>query len=315
MKSDEAGLNTQSCILVTGAYGFLGRHVARLLGRQGHTVIGIGHGDWQQHEWESWGLRAWHSVDVNLQELQQHAGNPSTIIHCAGGGSVAFSITDPLADFERTVVTTAHVLEFIRLHAPTCRIVYPSSASVYGTVERVPIPENCPPAPISQYGTHKLMAEEMVSSYARQFGASASIVRLFSVYGCGLRKQLLWDASCKLSRNDYVFMGSGDEVRDWLDVEDAATLLVQAAGHASAECPIVNGGSGVGVTVREVLQHLCLSLHKKASSIRFSGVRRSGDPSRYVANCDSARAWGWEPKRSWKQGVEEYAAWWTRNNS
>ena len=293
---------------------FLGRHVARLLGRQGHTVIGIGHGDWQQQEWESWGLSAWYPADVNLQELQQHAGNPSAIIHCAGGSSVGFSITDPLADFERTVVTTAHVLEYIRLHAPACRIVYPSSASVYGTVETMPILESCPPAPISQYGTHKLMAEEMVSSYARQFGVSASIVRLFSVYGSGLRKQLLWDASSKLSRNDCVFMGSGDEVRDWLHVEDAATLLVQAATHASADCPIVNGGSGVGVTVRDVLQHLCLSLLQENTAVRFSGVRRPGDPSRYIANCDAARAWGWNPQRTWKQGVEEYAAWWTRSN-
>jgi UDP-glucose 4-epimerase len=301
--------------LVTGAYGFLGRHVARLLGRQGHTVIGIGHGDWPQHEWESWGLSAWHSAGVDLPELRQHAENPSTIIHCAGGGSVAFSVTDPLADFDRTVVSTAHVLEYIRMYAPSCHIVYPSSASVYGTVETVPIPEECPPAPISQYGTHKLMAEEMVSSYARQFGTSASIVRLFSVYGCGLRKQLLWDASSKLSRNDYLFMGSGDEVRDWLHVEDAAALLVRAADHASADCPVVNGGCGVGVTVRDVLQHLCVSLRKKDAAISFSGVRRTGDPSRYIADCNAARAWGWEPKRSWKQGVEEYAVWWARTNS
>jgi UDP-glucose 4-epimerase len=184
----------RSDIVVTGAHGFLGRHVARLLARQNFNVVGIGHGDWQQEEWESWGLSAWYKANVNLQALQQYAGNPSTIIHCAGGGSVAFSITDPLADFERTVVSTAHVLEYVRLHAPSCSVVYPSSASVYGTVEIVPIREDCPPTPISQYGTHKLMAEEMVSSYGRQFGVAVSIVRFFSVYGCGLRKQLLWDA-------------------------------------------------------------------------------------------------------------------------
>jgi UDP-glucose 4-epimerase len=298
--------------VVTGAHGFLGRHVARLFAQQGHEVTGIGHGDWQQDEWESWGLNAWHQANVSLQALQQHAGNPSTIIHCAGGGSVAFSITDPLADFERTVVTTAHVLEYVRLHAPSCRVVYPSSASVYGAVETVPIREDCPAAPISQYGTHKLMAEEMVSSYARQFGASVAIVRFFSVYGCGLRKQLLWDACCKFANRDTVFMGTGDEVRDWLHVEDAAKLLLASTEHASAECPTVNGGSGQGVTVRNVLLHLAGSLPQSGLIPTFSGSQRTGDPSRYIADIESSKKWGWQPKRLWTEGVAEYAAWWTR---
>ena len=296
--------------IVTGARGFLGRHVARCIAQSGRTVIGIGHGDWSKNEWESWGLSEWHHADVTLQALRQYADNPSTIVHCAGGASVSFSITDPLADFESTVVSTAHVLEYVRLHAPECRVIYPSSASVYGTVTTVPIREDCPPAPISQYGTHKLMAEEMVSSYARQFGVSTSIVRFFSVYGCGLRKQLLWDASCKLARNDIVFMGTGDEVRDWLHVEDAARLLLAANEHASSDNPIVNGGSGTGVSVREVLGQLARSLLGREIPLEFSGVQRAGDPSRYIADIAKAGAWGWQSKHLWQEGVTEYAAWW-----
>jgi UDP-glucose 4-epimerase len=302
-----------SSVVVTGAHGFLGRHVARLLSRKGHTVLGIGHGEWTQKEWESWGLSRWHSVDVTLDAFEKHAGVPSAIVHCAGSGSVAFSISDPLADFERTVETTAHVLEYVRTFAPSCRIVYPSSASVYGTVEEFPIRQDCRAAPISQYGVHKLLAEQMVVSYARQFEISAAIVRLFSVYGCGLRKQLLWDACSKLMNRDSVFTGTGDEVRDWLHVEDASELLVSAAEHASVECPIVNGGSGVGVTVREVLIHLGFGLLQENTTPIFSGVRRSGDPSRYIADIEGSREWGWSPTRQWKEGVEEYAAWWVKN--
>jgi UDP-glucose 4-epimerase len=227
---------------------------------------------------------------------------------------VSFSIHDPIADFERTVVTTAHVLEYVRTSAPSCRVVYPSSVSVYGTVEELPIREDCQAAPISQYGVHKLMAEQMVASYSRQFGTSAAIVRLFSVYGCGLRKQLLWDACCKFAKHDHVFMGTGDEVRDWLHVEDAAELLCAAVEHASPECPTVNGGSGVGTTVRDVLVHLGKCLPTAGWTPTFSGVQRAGDPSRFVANIDGSKAWGWSPKRDWKQGLEEYAAWWVRNS-
>jgi UDP-glucose 4-epimerase len=307
-------LEKQGHVLVTGARGFLGRHVARLFASKGYTVLGIGHGEWSQEEWRLWGLTDWRCADVTLQNLRQHTGLPSIIVHCAGSGSVAFSIEDPLADFERTVNSTAHVLEYVRTVVSSCRIVFPSSASVYGTVDRMPILENCRPIPISQYGTHKLMAEQMLVSYSRQFGLSSSIVRLFSVYGCGLRKQLLWDACLKFTRNDSVFMGTGDEVRDWLHVEDASDLLLLAAEHASAECPILNGGTGNGVTVRDVLLHLKSSLSQEGRAPTFSGTQRIGDPSRYIADIENSRRWGWMPKRHWKEGVAEYAAWWKRES-
>ena len=227
--------------MVTGANGFLGRHVARLFAQKGFEVLGIGHGEWAREKWTEWGLSDWHCADVTLKSLQRYGGKPTAILHCAGSGSVGFSIQDPLADFQRTVATTAHVLEYVRLSAPCARVVYPSSASVYGVAAVLPIPEGFRTVPISQYGVHKLMAEQVVASFARQFGIPASIVRLFSVYGCGLRKQLLWDACRKFAAGDMLFMGTGDEVRDWLHVEDAAQLMLAAARNASAECPTVNG--------------------------------------------------------------------------
>lgn len=274
-------------------------------------MLGIGHGDWPREEWELWGLSGWQSADVTLGTLQQYAGKPAVIVHCAGGGSVSFSIDDPIADFERTVITTAHVLEYVRTSASSCRVVYTSSASVYGTVDTVPIKEDFPAAPISQYGTHKLMAEQMVTSYARQFGTSVAIVRLFSVYGCGLRKQLLWDACRKFANHDSLFMGTGDEVRDWLHVEDASALLLAASENASPRCPTVNGGSGQGVTVREVLLRLGRHFQMEPS---FSGAQRPGDPSRFIADIKATTAWGWHPTKEWAEGLEEYAAWWKRNS-
>lgn len=314
MKSDSTGLSREGHVLVTGANGFLGRHTARLFAQKNYTVLGIGHGEWPQEDWVRWGLSGWQSADVTLQTLQQYAGTPTAIIHCAGSGSVAFSIEDPLADFQSTVVTTAHVLEYVRSSSPSSRVIYPSSASVYGTVDALPILDDCRVAPISQYGVHKLIAEQLVASYARQFATSASIVRFFSVYGCGLRKQLLWDACCKLAAGDAVFMGTGDEVRDWLHVEDAAKLLLVASEHANTDCPTVNGGSGEGVTVRDILLHLGYSLSQQNVSPAFSGTQRTGDPSRYVADVTGARQWGWRPQRSWRDGIAEYAAWWRQSS-
>ncbi|WP_047490505.1 NAD(P)-dependent oxidoreductase [Terriglobus sp. TAA 43] len=295
--------------LVTGANGFIGRHISRELSALGYQVVGIGHGKWEEAEWKAWGIGRWAEQDIHRDALVELNITPSLIFHCAGGGSVAYSIDHPLSDFERTVTATANVLEYARLYAPLARIVYPSSASVYGTVATVPIQEESPILPISQYGIHKLMAEQMVLSYGRQFNLPVVIVRLFSVYGNGLRKQLLWDACKKLHAGDFSFMGTGEETRDWLHVEDAASLLIHASGFASSQCPVVNGGTGEGVVVRDIVSCLCNILACGAQPC-FTGTARIGDPMRYIAAMDRLSAWNWQPTKKWRDGITAYAEWW-----
>jgi UDP-glucose 4-epimerase len=216
-------------------------------------------------------------------------------------------MTHPAQDFRRSVDSTLAALDFVRLHAPECRIVLPSSAAVYGTAEQMPIGIGDPLRPESPYGAHKKIAEDLCRSYARTFGVRAAIVRLFSVYGVGLRKQLLWDACTKLTQGEARFAGTGEELRDWLDVQDAATLLVTAADRASAECPIVNGGFGKAASVQTIVERLRHELGAAAEPI-FSGTRRGGDPIGYEADITEALAWGWRPERSLADGLAAYAA-------
>ncbi len=298
----------QKIALVTGAYGFVGRQVARQLADAGWQVIGLGHGSWTREEWQIWGISEWHSTDITLDALITYSGKPDVIVHCAGSGSVGFSMTHPYQDFQRTVTTTLAVLEFARLYAPKSRIVYPSSAGVYGVVQKLPISENDPLSPASPYGVHKRMAEDLCESYAKHFELSIAVVRLFSVYGEGLRKQLLWDASNKIARGQNDFFGTGDEIRDWLHVGDAARLLVVAAEHASPQCPIVNGGSGQGLTVREILSEL-FNCFGRSDTPNFSGTARSGDPAGYEADIALVTSWGWHPEIDWHQGLRAYAGW------
>jgi UDP-glucose 4-epimerase len=259
-------------------------------------------------EWQKWGISEWHSADITLESLITYAGEPDVIVHCAGSGSVGFSISHPYQDFQRTVATTQTVLEFARLYAPNTRIAYPSSAAVYGVVTKLPITETDPLCPASPYGVHKRLTEELCESYARHFCINIAVVRLFSVYGAGLRKQLLWDASQKIMRGENIFFGSGEEIRDWLHVEDAANLLITASSHASVNCPLVNGGTGVPTTVHQILTEL-FTCFERADAPNFSGAARSGDPAGYVADISVARQWGWQPKMERHEGLREYAEW------
>lgn len=294
--------------LVTGAHGFLGRHVARALAAHGYYVRGIGHGAWGRDEWQRWGISDWHTADIAVNSLCICAGEPDVIFHCAGSGSVSFSLQHPLQDFARSVESTINVLEFMRTHRPMSRFVLPSSASVYGVAARLPIRVSAPLRPASPYGMHKKIAEELCSAYGHNFGIQIAVVRLFSIYGIGLRKQLLWDACEKICAEDFTFAGSGFETRDWLHVEDAAHLMILAAERATPAVEIVNGGSGIPREVRSVISELARCLEAKQQPL-FSGAVRAGDPLHYQADISEAQDWGWRPSHSWTEDIDAYARW------
>jgi len=297
--------------LVTGACGFIGRHAARRLAREGWTTVGIGHGRFDDAERERWGMREFVSADVTLANLVACAVKPDLIVHCAGGSTVGYSLTHPLADFERTVMTTAAALEFARTHAAGARVVFLSSAAVYGDAGQVPLREDATLAPLSPYGVHKRIGEDLCRLYGAQFGVPAVILRFFSVYGAGMRKQLLWDAANRVRAGETSFSGTGNELRDWLHVEDAASLIECAHELASGDCPVVNGGTGIGVTVAQILSELFAGLGGSGKP-RFTGSRREGDPHALVADTSRALAAGWRPEISWKDGVRDYAAWFSK---
>jgi UDP-glucose 4-epimerase len=293
-------------VLITGAAGFIGRHIAREFSNQGWYVVGMGRGDWP--DWQEYGISAWHRCDITSETLVEFVFLIYVFFYFAGGASVGFSIDQPSVDFDLTVRITSNVLEYIRLHSPYTKLVYPSSAAVYGQVKMLPITEGAPLNPLSPYGVHKQMAEALCQRHAQQFNLSVVIVRMFSIYGSGLRKQLLWDACRKFERGDCEYFGTGEEVRDWLHVDDVAKLLLAAVHYATPNCAVVNAGCGQGVLVKEILQHVSYQLGLGLNP-KFSLVPKAGDPNAYVADISKALALGWEPKIKWREGVAEYVDW------
>lgn len=297
-------------VLVTGASGFIGRHLARALARDGVEVAGIGPASWAEPERRAWGISMWVPGEVSTAALRELPRAPSVVFHCAGAGSVGRAEAHPEEDHRRSVESLAILLDHLRRRAPGARVVFPSSAAVYGSTEH-PVREDAPPCPSSVYARHKLAAERLLADHGERAGSASAIVRLTSVYGAGLRKQLLWDACSKLSRGDGRFQGTGRELRDWLHVDDVVRLLRLAGDRAEPGANVVNGGSGIPVSVADVLSVVASAL-RWSGTLEFSGERRAGDPARLLVDVGQARAWGWNADRTWRDGVVAYCDWFRR---
>lgn len=296
-------------IWITGAKGFIGRHAARACADRGHRVYAIGHGSWLDADSQMWGVSTWINSSLTtagLDALASHGRLPDVIIHLAGGSSVAGSIAAPREDFERTVVASAELLEWVRTRSPHSRIVTASSAAVYGDAWDDPIPVDAALRPCSPYGAHKSAMETLLAGHARSFGLRIAIVRLFSVYGPGLEKQLLWDLCTQMARAapTIVLGGTGDESRDFVYVTDAAQMLVNAADVASADCPILNGGHGSGISVSR-LARLAISMWPANHELVFDGRVRRGDPRHMIADVSGSHVIAPAQGIPFEEGVEK----------
>lgn len=299
---------------ITGARGFIGRHLSRRLASDGYRVAGLGHGAWPAAEASEWGLSYWLNGDVsaiNLAQMQAELGRPDGVFNFAGGSSVGAAMANPHEDFKRTVSSTADLLEWIRQHSPDVPLVAVSSAAVYGAGHEGLIPEDVRLTPYSPYGTHKLMMEELCRSYAANFGLLIVLPRLFSVYGPELKKQLLWDTCNKLlTQGEAELGGSGQELRDWTHVSDVVASLVGLLAFADTTAPTLNIATGRPISVREVVTALARAwLPATPPRIEFSGQSRAGDPVSLCADVGRLGTLGMSCATSVSDGVAEYVQW------
>ena len=296
-------------VLVTGAAGFLGKHVSRHAADLGCEVAGLGGAELSLEEQSRLGL-AWHRpamIDENA--LRSLPFRPDIVVHCAGGASVGASVSNPELDWRKTVGATNLVVAYLVKHAPDARLVYPSSGAVYGAAaDALPRDLSGITAPLSPYGWHKAQAETVIRNAASEQGLKVCIVRLFSIFGTGLRKQLLWDACQRFVTGHAVFDGNGSERRDFLHIDDAVRLLWLGASQASAKSPTADGGSGKGTPVADLLTRLAANFDPRPI-VQFSGTQRTGDPIDMIADIRAARNWGWRPEVELDQGLAVYADW------
>ncbi|MES0488497.1 MAG: NAD-dependent epimerase/dehydratase family protein [Leptospirales bacterium] len=294
--------------LITGAAGFIGKNLTKLLLAKDYNVTAMGSGKSQEDELKKIGVNAHIAGPVTQTALMQLKDKPEYIFHCAGSGSVGFSIENPYVDFQSNVSSLAQLLEYVRTHCPESKVVYLSSGAVYGSSPKIPMMESDTPSPVSPYGYHKFIGETLCKSYSQQYGIQTLSLRLFSIYGEGLKKQLLWDACNKISNGKFDFFGTGNEIRDWLHVDDAINLIELAAENANDTSPVVNAGTGFKITIREVIETIIKNFNKDDKP-SFLGKSRAGDPHHFLADIKIAQNFQWYPQIDVVQGIARYVNW------
>ncbi len=230
-------------------------------------------------------------------------------INCSGAASVPDSINNPLRDFQLNTVNVYKLLEAIRLFCPTCRFVTLSSAAVYGNPSFLPIGETHKLSPLSPYGKHKLYAEQICDQFSTFYGIDVCSLRVFSAYGVGLRKQLLWDLYKKSKNATTIELwGTGDESRDFIEVRDIVEIIKLLTKVEKFSFPILNVANGEGIKIRDLTVAFFESLQKKVT-IKFNGEVRAGDPQYWQADIAQLQSIGYTNKINIAQGLNDYCTW------
>ena len=311
-------------VLVTGGAGYIGSVVASQLVDAGHETVVLDDFSKGHREAVPAGIRI---LQGNLMDAgfvrETFSEGFDGVLHFAALSLVGESVERPEIYYRNNICGTLNLLEAMR-EAGTARLVFSSTAAVYGEPEEVPIKETAPALPTNPYGSSKLAVDRLIGAVCGARGLAATSLRYFNVAGASGRfgedhhpethliplvlKAAAEGSSVKIFGTDYPTR-DGTAVRDYIHIEDlgrAHALALEAAEpgrHA-----IYNLGTGHGYTVKEVVD----------SARRVTGrdveareePRRPGDPPELVAASDRIKAeLGWEPEKSLDDMIADAWAW------
>ena len=281
-------------ILITGIKGYIGNSL-KLKFKKKNKIFGIS--------------SKTEALDYKI--LLKKKIKPQVIFHCAGTGLVGINKIPYQIHKKKNLESTKKLIKFIKkIKLKKSIIVFLSSQAVYGKVSSNRISEKNKTLPISDYGKTKLLAERELLKVKNN---SVFILRIFSIYGIGLKKQIIWDACEKFKRNKFIFRGDGKEKRDYLNIDDFTRLSEKIINSKkNVKNQILNIGSGTGVKI-SVLVNKIKNLYGKKTKIFFSKRNNKFEYQNYVAsNSKVKKVLNWKPKKNLSKELVNYIRWYKK---
>jgi NAD dependent epimerase/dehydratase len=307
-------------VLVTGAGGFIGSHLAELMARSGADVRAFvrytSRGD---HGWledvapdPARAIEVFRGDLANPEAVRSAMEGCEVVFHLGALIPIPYSYLHPREFVTANVEATLNVLEAARREEPA-RIVLTSTSEVYGTAQHVPIDEEHALHPQSPYAASKVGADQLALSYQRSFGTPVVVARPFNTYGPrqSARAVIPTIITQALTR-DVVELGATAPTRDFLYVEDTAAGMAACAAAEGVEGEVINLGTGTEVSIGELAERVLRQLGRDVSvSVDESRLRpKDSEVERLVADTSKAkRLLGWEPTVDLDEGLRRTIEW------
>ena len=299
-------------MLVTGAAGFIGFHVAKLLLEKGFEVVALDNlsrgSASRVKALEEMGASFVEGDVRDLDLLLDVTKGVNAVAHLAALISVEESFEKPLEYVSVNVEGTVAVLE-AGVRRGVKKFVLASSAAVYGDPQYLPIDEAHPLRPKSPYGASKVAAEAFAEAYSRSYGIEAIALRIFNVYGPGQNPEYAGVISRFVERAvkglPPVIFGDGGQTRDFVHVEDVAEVFYRAlTTSAPSKFLAVNVASGSPTSINELAR-----LVVEEAGLELKPVHAPSRPGDiYHSYADVSRVkelFGWSPRRGLREGLKE----------
>lgn len=232
-------------------------------------------------------------------------------INCSGWAVVSDSLTNPKRDFMLNTVNVFKMLDSIRKYNLDCKFVNLSSAAVYGNPEKLPVTEDQKLSPMSPYGLHKKMAEEICAEFYHFYNIPTISVRVFSAYGNGLKKQLFWDLYQKIIHSDskkIELFGTGNESRDFIHISDLLLQLDLIISNSRFDGGAINVANGEQIKISKIAEIFAKEAGWKAE-VCFLGNERAGDPKNWEADIHLVKKFGYKQTVGIEEGIKRYIKW------